>query len=141
MIDKEYRTYPNRQCTGIAGSSMGGLMAMFGVIKYNDVFSKAACVSSAIGFCMPKLNEDIAAYPIDPDTRAFISWGTREAWGVKDHEHEDTSSPTARNNHEVADKLAAQGAAIDVFCDIGGSHCEADWRHQVPRFMDFLWMR
>ena len=60
---------------------------------------------------------------------------------MKDHEHEDTSSPTARNNHEVADKLAAQGAAVDVFCDIGGSHCEADWRHQVPRFMDFLWMR
>lgn len=141
MIDQEYRTYPNRQCTGIAGSSMGGLMAVFGVIKYNDVFSKAACISSAIGFCMPKLNADIAAYPIDPDTRAFISWGTREAWGVKDHEHEDTKSPTAKNNHAVGKKLEAQGAAVDVFCQIGGAHCEADWRYQVPRFMDFLWMR
>ena len=90
---------------------------------------------------MPKLREDIKNYPVDPDTRAFISWGTREAWGVKDHEHEDTSSPTAKYNHEVGRKLEAQGAAVDVFCQIGGAHCEADWRYQVPRFMDFLWMR
>lgn len=141
MIDEEYRTYPNRQCTGIAGSSMGGLMAMYGVIKYNDCFSKAACVSSAIGFCMPKLKADIKEYPVDPDTRVFISWGTREAWGVTDHENEDRNSPTARNNHYVGNKLEEQGAAVDVYCQIGGSHCEADWRHQVPRFMDFLWRR
>ena len=32
MIDWEYRTYPDRRCTGIAGSSMGGLMAIRGVI-------------------------------------------------------------------------------------------------------------
>ena len=30
MIDREYRTYPQRECTGIAGSSMGGLMALYG---------------------------------------------------------------------------------------------------------------
>lgn len=141
MIDKEYRTYSDRQCTGIAGSSMGGLMSLYGIVKYNEVFSKAACVSSAIGFCMPKINRDMKQYLVDPDTRVFLSWGTKEAWGVKDHEHEDTKSPTARNNHAVAKKLADQGAAVDVFCQIGGAHCEADWQWQVSRFMDFLWMR
>ena len=48
MIDREYRTYPGRQCTGIAGSSMGGLMSLYAAAAYNEVFSKAACLSSAI---------------------------------------------------------------------------------------------
>ena len=28
MIDHKYRTYPFRECSAIAGSSMGGLMAL-----------------------------------------------------------------------------------------------------------------
>ncbi|MEF2614646.1 alpha/beta hydrolase-fold protein, partial [Faecalibacillus faecis] len=39
MIDQKYRTYPFRECTAIAGSSMGGLMAFYGVIKYNQYIS------------------------------------------------------------------------------------------------------
>ena len=45
MIDRDYRTCPFRECTGIAGSSMGGLMALFASIRYNQWFSKAACLS------------------------------------------------------------------------------------------------
>lgn len=37
-IDAHYRTYPNRECTMIGGSSMGGLMAFYSVVKHNDVF-------------------------------------------------------------------------------------------------------
>lgn len=51
VIDREYRTWPHREATAIAGSSMGGLMAIRAVFHYNQWFSKAACVSSAIGFC------------------------------------------------------------------------------------------
>ncbi len=141
MIDREYRTYTNRQCTGIGGSSMGGLMALYGIVKYNDTFSKAACVSSAIGFCMPKLNADLKQCPVDPDTRVFLSWGTREAHEVTDHEHEDMTSKTSKNNRAVGKKLEDQGAAVEIYCQIGGNHCEADWRWQVAEFMDFLWMR
>ena len=67
VIDREYRTYPNRACTGIAGSSMGGLMAIRGVLGYNRYFSKAACVSSAIGFCPEAVMADVSGAQIDPD--------------------------------------------------------------------------
>ena len=141
VIDREYRTYTNRQCTGIAGSSMGGLMALYGVIRYNSTFSKAACVSSAVSFCMPQINKELKACPVDADTRVFLSWGTREAWGVRDHEHEDFLSTTSRNNRKIGAALEKQGAAVEIFCQKGGAHCEADWEQQVPEFMDFLWMR
>ena len=139
MIDQEYRTYQNRACTAIAGSSMGGLMALYGVLRYNWCFSKAACVSSAIGFCMPQIYRDLKAYPVDPDTRVYLSWGTREAKGVTDHEHEDRTSYTSRRNRSIAVRLAAQRAAVQIYCQTGGGHCEADWERQVPGIMDFLW--
>ncbi len=141
MIDKEYRTYSNRQCTGIAGASMGGLMALYGAIAFNQWFSKAACVSSSIGVCLGDIKKDLKENPIDPDTRVYLSWGTKEAWGVTDHEHEDTHSFTYKDNKFVGDALEAQGAAVELFCHVGGGHCEADWEKLVPGFMDFLWMR
>ncbi len=139
MIDRRFRTYPFRECTGIGGSSMGGIMAVYGLVHYNEWFSKGACLSSAIGLCMPQLLKDLKMNKINPDTRAFLSWGTKEAPGVKDVWKIDFSSHTYRRNKAVANKLMEQGAVPYLYCQVGGGHCEADWEKQVPVFMDFLW--
>ena len=47
-VDKEYRTLPDRKNTIIAGSSMGGLMALYGGTVYNHVFQRAACLSPSL---------------------------------------------------------------------------------------------
>ena len=140
MIDREYRTLPSRACTGIGGSSMGGLMARYGGTHYNGVFSKAACVSSAIGFCMRPLMADLRRSPMDPDTHIFLSWGTKEAWGKKNPNTDDRSSKTYGWNKRVCDQVQSTGAAVKLYCQVGGAHCEADWEKQIPDFMDFLWM-
>ena len=141
MIDRDYRTYPNRQCTGIAGSSMGGLMSIRGVLAYNRVFSKAACVSSASGFCPESVMADVYGTPVDPDTRVYLSWGSKEAWGRHDPDREDPRSPSYRWNHAIARQVEICGGAAWAYCQPGGGHCEADWEKLVPDFMDFLWMR
>ena len=140
MIDREYRTIPFRECTGIGGSSMGGLMALFALVRYNQWFSKGACVSSAIGFCMRPLMRDLRSEAISPDTRFFLSWGSGEAWGKKNPNTDDRSSKTYGWNKRVADQVQAMGASARLFCQIGGHHCEADWEKQVPVFMEYLWM-
>ena len=139
MIDSEYRTIPFRECTAIGGSSMGGLMAIYGAVHYNRWISKAACVSSAIGFCMGPLMEDMHRHDMDPDTRMYLSWGTREAHGCKNPDQDDRSSKTYFWNRRVADFAAASGAAVKMDCQVGGGHCEADWEKLVPTFMNFLW--
>ena len=78
FIDRKFRTYPSREATAIAGSSMGGLMSLYAVTKYNNVFSKAACVSSSIFMVMQPLMDDIYHSDIDPDTRVYLSWGEKE---------------------------------------------------------------
>ena len=140
VIDRDYRTIPFRECTAIGGSSMGGIMSLYAAVHYNRWFSKAACVSSAMGFCMEPLFEDLKTSAISPDTRVYLSWGTKEA--KRTHpERSDRSSPTYHNNKAVADFLKGKKCAVMMDCQVGGGHCEADWEKLVPTFMDFLWMR
>ena len=47
-IDRKYRTLPDRKNTIIAGSSMGGLMALYGASVYNHIFQRAACLSPSL---------------------------------------------------------------------------------------------
>ena len=138
VIDREYRTIPFRECTAIGGSSMGGIMALYAALRYNRWFSKAACVSTAMGFCMEPLKADLASTVISPDTRIYLSWGTREA--KKDHhDRADRSSQTYHNARYVSEALKKQKAAVKMHCQVNGGHCEADWEKLVPTFMDYLW--
>ena len=139
MIDRDYRTIPFRECTAIGGSSMGGLMAIYALVHHNRWFSKGACISSAIGFCMRPLMADMRASQMDPDTRMYLSWGTREAWGIRNPEADDRHSKTYNWNKKVADQILTCDAAVKMHCQIGGGHCEADWEQLVPTFMNFLW--
>ena len=134
FIDGNFRTWPHRAATGIGGSSMGGLMALYAVIRHNAVFSKAACVSSAIGFCGKQLRGAIQECPMDPATKVFISWGSNE-----------NGSPRGKAianacNKSINDHLYRKGVQPYMFRQIGGRHCEADWEKQVPLFMNWLWL-
>lgn len=140
MIDREYRTFASREATAIGGSSMGGLMSLYAAAKYNHVYSKAACVSSAVSPFMPRLRRDIRESAIGPDMRVYLSWGTEEAGGMRPDPAEDYQTPTAKNNLELAQKLEEKGALTRVVCQRGGSHNEASWEKLVPGFMDFLWL-
>ncbi|MBQ8136863.1 MAG: alpha/beta hydrolase, partial [Clostridia bacterium] len=115
--DKNLPTQPLRECTGIGGSSMGGLMALYGVLRHNRFFSKAACLSSAVGFCMPALRAEIRSSKLDADTRVFLSWGTREARGDKDEGSVDKESKMARMNTELAYALSGRGGRVRLHCE------------------------
>lgn len=140
FIDREYRTWPHREATAIGGSSMGGLMAVYAAGLYNRYFSKAACISSAMWFCMGQLRRDILQTPMDPDTRVYFSWGTEESGGAKPTPEEDWSTDTARKNLEAASWFESRGARVYLRCQRFGGHREADWEKLVPEFMEFLWM-
>ncbi len=46
FIDKEYATLPDPAHTFIMGSSMGGLISMYAISEYPEVFGGAACLST-----------------------------------------------------------------------------------------------
>jgi len=46
FIDSAYSTHHEREQTFIAGSSMGGLISLYAICEYPDVFGGAACLST-----------------------------------------------------------------------------------------------
>ncbi len=143
-IDQQFRTWGHREATGIAGSSMGGLMSLYGVICHNETFGKAAALSGGIRFSRRDLLRDLTTATVSSDTRVFISWGEREAGRLYSHDGEPGDpawdSAEARATHIIGDRLCERGAAVMTHYQPGGRHREADWERQLPRLMDFLWL-
>ena len=139
-IDARFRTWSHREATGIGGSSMGGLMSLYGAIKYNHHFSKAACVSSTVIPCFRKLCTDIRRAGMHPDTRLWLSYGEDEAFGRSERTRSLFETRTAYCTGKILDLLAEKGVMTRTYIQPGGRHCEADWEKQVPMFMEYLWM-
>jgi predicted alpha/beta superfamily hydrolase len=47
FIDKTYSTNPDKEHTFMLGSSMGGLISVYAISEYPEVFGGAACISTA----------------------------------------------------------------------------------------------
>ena len=141
-IDSAFPTIPFRECTGIGGSSMGGLMAAYALVHCNQYISKAACLSPSIGSVSGMLWHEMNETPLSPDSRIYLSWGTNEGYGgVKDPWAEDTSSWLYKTCRATANKILKAGGAAKLYCQIGGRHCEADWEKQNSLYMPFLWQQ
>ena len=128
-IDREYRTLTDRKNTIIAGSSMGGLIALYGIGAYNHVFRQAACLSPSLWVAPAKLLAMVAKTSYAPDTAIFLSYGQQE---MKNHSA----------NHwiisAVAGELYVKGVNLTLRIVRDGYHCEAAWEKEVPIFMDSL---
>jgi enterochelin esterase-like enzyme len=57
-IDAEYRTLPGRDDTIIAGSSMGGLISLYAIMKHPQVFGAAGCLSTHWPLRLERLEGD-----------------------------------------------------------------------------------
>ena len=137
--DSELLTWPHREATGIGGSSMGGLMSLYGAIVHNDVFSKAACLSTGLRFWHRELSRDLTASELDKDTRIYLSWGEHEAGRVRKQADPATGSPEARLELAFAERLKKRGVRTNVYFQPNGYHNEESWEQQNRRYLDFLW--
>jgi enterochelin esterase-like enzyme len=59
FIDSSFSTQSNRKNTFIAGSSMGGLISLYAICEYPEIFGGAACLSTHWLGIMPSENNPI----------------------------------------------------------------------------------
>ncbi len=120
-IDHYYRTQPGHATTGIAGSSMGGLLATYAALRYPAVFGRVGVFSPAYWFAGSALLAYVAQQAPRPDTRWYFVCGTEE-------------SPTmVKMMAAVCDALHAAGVpagnlAFHPLPD--GQHAEWFWRRE-----------
>ena len=138
--DANLRTWSHREATGLGGSSMGGLMSLYGILAHNDVFSKAACLSTGIRAWPRQLNRELSKAQINPDTRIYLSWGELEAGRHRAGIDPTRESPEAKAELAYVRRLEAAGADTYCYFQPGGRHCEEDWERQNGRYLDYLWL-
>ena len=128
-IDEHFRTLPDRRNTILAGSSMGGLMALYGATAYNSVFQRAACLSPSLWVAPGKVMELIARARIRPDTTIYMDYGENE---MANHVASQAVIPSA------VYLLLTKGVNLAFRIVPGGNHSEASWEKQIPIFMECL---
>ena len=128
-IDAEFRTLPDREHTLIAGSSMGGLMAFYAAVAYNQTFSGAAALSPCLFLHPDRLKKLIAGTPLEVPTRLYMDYGS----GETEEQTEDWSLM-----FEMAAVLSNAGAHVAAAVIPGALHNEAAWEKRIPVFMQYL---
>ena len=128
-IDREYRTLSDRQDTFIAGSSMGGLMSLYALLEYNQVFSRAAALSPSLWVAPDRLARLVRGADVTPDTVLYMDYGSHELGS-----HEVMAWQFGR----IAEQLLGRGILLTCRLVPNGDHCEASWEHQIPFFLGTL---
>ena len=128
-IDANYPTLPDRAHTYLAGSSMGGLISLYGVLQYNHVFSRAACLSPSLWFGMTQLDQMIRTAELGENTVIYMDYGSREL-GF----HPNMAKQFSR----IAAMLLEKGVYLDCRIVPNGNHNEASWEKQIPFFLNTL---
>jgi metallo-beta-lactamase class B len=123
-VDEHYRTKPEREHTGVAGSSMGGLISLYAVIRHPYVFGRAGVFSPAFWFT----GDDIFSHARGSraprrTTRFYLVTGAREG---------DTPEVYVRDAERMAGMLADAGFAVEALIREDGTHSEGFWRREFP---------
>ena len=133
-IDQHYRTLPDRLHTGIAGSSMGGLISLYAALKYPDVFGRVGVFSPAFWVAPSIFTVARNATP-RPGTRIYIVTGGQEG---------DTPEVYVHDHQRMIDTLRRAGFVLDR--DVRGAirpdgkHAEWFWRREFPAAYQWLFL-
>lgn len=122
-IDRQYRTLPDREHTFLAGSSMGGLMSLYGVMEFNHVFSRAGALSPSVWVAPGKLSKLAREAELGEDTVIYTDYGSEEG---------RQRPKVARQLSKLADILESRDVMMTRRIVPGGTHCEACWERQLP---------
>jgi predicted alpha/beta superfamily hydrolase len=76
-IDRDFRTLPTRRFTGILGSSLGGLIALYAFFRYPAVFGFAGVMSPSLWFAGEAIYNFVESAGYYPG-KIYLDAGTRE---------------------------------------------------------------
>lgn len=129
MIDSEFRTIPGREGTGIGGSSMGGLISLYGFFRRPEAFAFCASQSPSLWFADRAIFPFVEAAPFVPG-RIYLDIGT------------DEGTASLANARRMRELLIARGyrEGLDLRWveDAGAGHHEAAWGQRFRTALPFL---
>ncbi len=139
FIDSRFSTKPERDHTFVMGSSMGGLMSMYAISEYPEVFAGAACLST----------HWVGAQPIDdnPFPKAIFSYMKEHLPKAGNHKlYFDYGNRTLDAHYPqyapgvdeiLEEKGFTENDSKNLFFE-GEDHTENAWNKRLDRPLEFL---
>ncbi|MGK3971524.1 alpha/beta hydrolase-fold protein [Sorangium sp. So ce118] len=140
-VDAHFRTLRDRQSTGIAGSSMGGLLAFYAALKHQDVFSRVGAFSPSFGFAKRRIFDVVRAWAREgrfhqrARTQIYLYAGGMDAGQLESDEAvvEDTVEMFC-----LLRELGFSSDDIKLRCDEHGPRSEPTWASAFAEA--YLWL-
>ena len=131
FIDDAYRTLPDRENTGLGGSSLGGLVTLYLGLTRPDVFSKLAVLSPSVWWDHKSILAFVNEAKPEFRPRIWLDMGTREG------------GKSSLNDSVLLHKLLVKRGWRDgvdlLYTRVeGGTHDEASWALRVEPLLRFL---
>ena len=130
FVDTNFRTKPERQHTGIGGSSMGGLISVFCGLIYPKVYGKLMIFSPSL-WVVPKLTIDSENENND-DTKIYLYAGGEESENLIEQ---------VKNfkNNMIASEFVKDKMKINLSINLEGKHNETYWSDEFPKAIEWLY--
>lgn len=130
VIDANLRTLTDSEHTGLGGSSLGGLISIYGGLLRPEVFGRLMVFSPSL-WISPKIYFDAIRFQTPSPMRVYVYGGEAE------------SRYMVPNMQRFQDSLLKQcynGQSIDVklSVDPAGTHQEAHWGREFPTALEWL---
>lgn len=125
-IEKNYRVYSDRDHNYIAGSSMGGVISYYAILKYPEIFSKAGVFSPA--FWTSRENYlSLSAEATNHNRCIYMFAGELEGRTYVNDMYQNYQLLKSKSNIKS-----------NVYAVSDGQHNEQFWRKNLPAFINWL---
>ena len=127
-IDKNYRTKTKARYTTVAGSSMGGLIAMYAVLKYPNTFGNGGIFSPAF-WIAPDIYTYVQNHQLPHKTRFYFVCGDSES---------DSMVADMKKMVDIVNPGNTNEKNIQTMIIKGAKHNEKQWNGDFPVFYNWL---
>jgi predicted alpha/beta superfamily hydrolase len=129
LIDRDFRTLPERDHTAIAGSSMGGLISLYAFFAQPDIFGLAGVMSPSLWFARGAIFRYLRRQPF-VSGRLWLDAGDQEGGNMLANARRLRDLLTAKGYHP--------GVNLHYLEATGAGHNEAAWATRLPDMLRFL---
>ena len=130
-VDRVYRTKPDREFTGIGGSSLGGLISIYGGFLYPEVYSKLMIFSPSL-WVNPEYDFPMMNFKTPYETKIYMYGGCIEGSEMTERMKE------FENRMDGAENQYSVQLHFKISHNPEGRHQEFYWSQEFPRAVEWL---
>jgi predicted alpha/beta superfamily hydrolase len=134
LIEERYPVLKGPENTGLGGSSLGGLIALYTQLAAPGVFGRVLIESPSLFVANRKILEESRRFRTWP-ARTYLGMGTRE---VGQPEKDERMVGDVRELETILREAGLDEQRLKVHFEEGAGHSESAWAARFPGALEFL---